>query len=112
MTPTLQRLRTVAEAATPGAWVTRGGNLSSGFNVLGENGRALRRPVCVGTLPKDAAHIATFDPPTVLRLLAAVEWVQVHAQHLTTCGMRGPIGEAKVCSCGLAEVRAGIEGIG
>ena len=67
----LVTLRTVAEAATPGPWrksspisiVADEGNIC-GVHDGGKSGTR-----CIA----DADYLATFDPPTVLKLLAVVE---------------------------------------
>lgn len=70
----LDRLRQVAEAATPGRWLRDGSSdvFSGGCGCTGEL-VATSRPD-MGQLPTEAQsanalHIATFDPPTVLALL-------------------------------------------
>lgn len=57
------KLRAVAEAATPGKW-----DLVDGA-VLDQDDHE----VCIAFADDDVTHIATFDPPTVLRLLARLE---------------------------------------
>lgn len=83
----LAELRAIAEKATPGPWLYRPDELSDWGWVRSEN-RGLflqaRHPSSEveladhrirGTDPwaNDAIHIATFDPPTVLALLARIE---------------------------------------
>jgi hypothetical protein len=62
----LEALRKIAEAATPGKW---------GFNGNCHNGVWSHSEKCyildAGT-SDDAAHIAAFDPPTVLALIAKI----------------------------------------
>jgi hypothetical protein len=69
----LARLEAVARAATPGPWEHVVG--SDGDFVEGADGGAVATfaycyPECaIGLDADNAAHIATFDPPTVLALL-------------------------------------------
>ena len=74
----LDRLRQVAEAATPGRWLRDGSSdvFSGGCGCTGEL-VATSRPD-MGQLPTEAQsanalHIATFDPPTVRALLDVAE---------------------------------------
>lgn len=63
----LAELRAVAEAATQGPWeLVAGGEYmpATGLVVAPDDG---------GVSPNNAAHISAFDPPTVLRLIAALE---------------------------------------
>jgi hypothetical protein len=84
------KLRQVAEAATPGPWLAASSASSiCGLPVVGPGGRMICEmtlakpwPEQMGPSPKvaafnaeqkrTAAHIAAFDPPTVLALLAEV----------------------------------------
>lgn len=78
----LAQLRQIAEAATPGKWhyipkTFHGDDTELTAGVTAGDGTAV---VCISALaeegienPIDALHIATFDPPTVLRLLAVAE---------------------------------------
>src|SRR5690349_19793113 len=74
-------LRKVAEAATPGPWDS---------DTKTEDGKTL---VChglslvVGThVAADADHIATFDPPTVLRLLDLAQRADVAQAQVAAAG--------------------------
>lgn len=75
----LDKREAVAKAATPGRWAfgdrtgslrveTAGGNQTTEICVLEEQGDAEERGLW-GTEFKNADHIATFDPPTVLALI-------------------------------------------
>jgi len=69
-TPTLAELaewREVAEAATPGPWEVRNGNVEEYIPHAGEWG------IVAYAHDRELPHIATFDPPTVLRLLDTLE---------------------------------------
>jgi hypothetical protein len=72
------RLREVAEAATPGPWdldVLRFGCWEVNAPTLNGEGdpRVFRFRVGDHMVERDAEHIATFDPPTVLALIARLE---------------------------------------
>lgn len=84
MTNDLTKLRKIAEAATPGPWATETesgvpANTSSGYAVYGEeNQERDDLPGITGyhdesTSAENARHIAAFDPPTVLALLAELD---------------------------------------
>ena len=63
----LAELRTIAEAATSGDWSLIGGGeylVGPGIQVAPDDG---------GVSSADAAHIAAFDPPTVLALLDRID---------------------------------------
>ena len=70
----LDAMEAVAQAATPGAWEhvrapfrdTAGHSIKQESKVLALVGWEREEPV---RAPADAAHIATFDPPTVLALI-------------------------------------------
>lgn len=69
------RLRAVAEAATPGPWDAE---LNGGVVAYRNEGRPdIVSDYCEAK--EDAAHIAAFDPPTVLALLDALD--AVHAAY-------------------------------
>lgn len=77
----LTQLREVAEAATPGPWVTAGRTAVESVHdcspqhdcrgIAATSGMS-RHPVRPAE-EADATHIATFDPPTVLALLDRLE---------------------------------------
>ena len=86
----LAELRAVAEAATPGPWVfdppgmwgdeddipqSAVRQIDSGSITWDDHGGEVFKP-------EDAAHIATFDPPTVLALIAALEAKTAEADDL------------------------------
>ena len=72
----LNDLRKIAEAATPGSWAAE-----PYLYGVGDGGRIrVTSPSDDGAhnlaedvLPENATHIATFDPPTVLALIARLE---------------------------------------
>ena len=67
----LSALKAIADAATDGPWRTSG---SIGRDVLGpQKPSGASSVVGYGVWPENAAYIATFDPPTVSKLLAVVE---------------------------------------
>ncbi|MDF1603379.1 ead/Ea22-like family protein [Nocardioides sp. YIM 152315] len=74
-------LRRVAEAATPGVWVAWGNSIAYDTGHCGGGGCDVgygHEPGCsldrLGEASEpDAAHIAAFDPPTVLALLDALD---------------------------------------
>lgn len=59
----IDALRKVAEAATPGPWELDGSDIAAGDYWVAYS---------ADTSVTDAAHIAAFDPPTVLALLDEV----------------------------------------
>lgn len=111
----LAQLRQIAEAATPGPWhyipkTFHGDDTELTAGVAAEDGTAV---VCISALaeegienPIDALHIATFDPPTVLRLLkvanAAERWGQVRCRQYEDELMRA-LAELKAASDGVSE---------
>lgn len=68
----LVKLREIAEKATPGPWShDRADDPSASFEVFGHDGSDYENFVAdCRTGRADAEFIATFDPPTVLSLLA------------------------------------------
>lgn len=66
----LAEMRRVAEAATPGPW--RKGDGSPATSIVVYPAAPSNLDIFTGS-DQDAAHIATFDPPTVLALLDVVE---------------------------------------
>lgn len=77
----LSALRAVAESATPGPWIATEPSewdqddstvQQSGVRV---NGHSLTWDDHGGEVfePRDATHIATFDPPTILALLDEID---------------------------------------
>lgn len=71
---TLAEWKTIAEAATPGPWEVDSSIGTDEAFVCDGNGMA-RAYVRDGQI-EDIRHIATFDPPTVLALIAEVEQLQ------------------------------------
>lgn len=78
----LTALRKVAESATPGPWEAKQGAVAPGKKVVGprESNDLGRGPIVLmqpifwdKRSAANAAHIAAFDPPTVLALLDRVE---------------------------------------
>lgn len=77
----LTKLREVAEAATPGPWESVVSTYSSEYSDYeGARIPGVAEDISdyyIGTVPPlevdDAAHIATFDPPTVLELIDEIE---------------------------------------
>jgi hypothetical protein len=72
----LAALRQVAEAATPGPWVHEGADYdrpSRNVRAQHQQGWPLQGVAYNVGRTADAAHIATFDPPTVLALLDLAE---------------------------------------
>ena len=68
----LADLRAVAKAATPGPWTIR--NSYGFFGIVPADGPAVTGMPAKGKDRKhNAAHIAAFDPPTVLALLEEIE---------------------------------------
>ena len=65
----LKKLREIAEAATPGPWITCE-HICGGMMVIHENDKDLAPEV---SEDEDATYIATFNPTTVLKLLALAE---------------------------------------
>ncbi len=75
----LDKLKRVADAATKGAWVCT----SSGSNEIRAHGdlRLSIGPYISSELPRaDAEHIATFDPPTVKRLIAMAKFEAIYKE--------------------------------
>lgn len=72
------RLREVAQAATPGPWRTT--YLDEGVVEI-ETPDGAHIAVADG-LPADATHIATFDPPTVQRILDALDKARAEVERL------------------------------
>lgn len=85
MTIDTARLRSLAQAATPGPWWVGWGDGSGASSIVArehEDALGLRAIVVMGgdhdgvdmgvTSPADAAYIAALDPATVLALLAAL----------------------------------------
>lgn len=71
-------LRAVAEAATPGPWVRSGSSIETDHECSPNHDCWPVADAYTATYPRDlnradAEHIATFDPPTVLTLLALAE---------------------------------------
>lgn len=84
----LDALRQVAEAATPGPWEHGTGDWChmSGWQIGRPDAGSMDgfRPIAfTGTenYDDDAAHIATFDPPTVLALIDALEAAEAQDDH-------------------------------
>lgn len=73
----LAKLEEVALAATPGPWEATGGNVTNWHDHTYEMEWMSNGQGCIdGTNANyraDAIHIATFDPPTVLRLIAELK---------------------------------------
>lgn len=69
----LDALEAVARAATPGPWNYRQTVLGMvSTTVSAGDGSHVAYPSVCHALPENATHIATFDPPTVLTLIARV----------------------------------------
>lgn len=70
-TPTthLERLRTVAEAATAGAWTYDGRLADAVFSESEDETVVGESDAGIWLDPPNGEYIATFDPPTVLALL-------------------------------------------
>ena len=69
----LDALEAVARAATPGPWNYRQTVLGMvSTTVSAGDGSHVAYPSVCHALPENATHIATFDPPTVLALIARV----------------------------------------
>jgi hypothetical protein len=75
VTPDLTHLRKVAEAAKPGDWRSFGCLIFSRERLTARGGELLEwdHPIAQACRDVDAAHIAAFDPPTVLALLDRLE---------------------------------------
>ena len=72
----LAKARAIAAAATPGPWGHNDGMMSPPVDAQDPTNEFLWVPVIHrngGVSPRDAEHIARFDPPTVLAMLDAVE---------------------------------------
>lgn len=72
----LTELKRVAEAATPGPWIAaKYASSIVGLPVVGQlEGRAICNAYIGGPESDgNARHIATFDPPTVLAMIARIE---------------------------------------
>ena len=81
---TLDEMKRVAEAATPGPWqhdISERGNWDRVWLPAWTQGeqRHIEASHDVSRARDDAAFIATFDPPTVRALLAVVEAAKDHA---------------------------------
>lgn len=76
----LRRKRKIAEAATPGPWEFESYDdnaCARVYGIVGRDFQEVARLDCNGLEPhstrdEDAAHIATFDPPTVRALLEEI----------------------------------------
>ena len=88
MNENLDQLRQVAERATPGPWAPwldqDGAEHMNGMLMVGNEAAVIPagetwvegvdvNPIACVYTPEDRAHIATFDPPTVLALIDRVE---------------------------------------
>lgn len=71
---TLAEMRAVVDGATEGEWITWHGHTAVGVDTPARN---IARTGCWDDQRAfaDAAHIATFDPPTVRRLLDVLDGV-------------------------------------
>lgn len=67
----LDALEAVARAATPGPW-------HQGAHYIGAGGEPHDPEVQVGQASaiRDAKHMAAFDPPTVLAMIARMKWAE------------------------------------
>lgn len=106
----LAALRVIAEVATEGPWriytVTDSGGRSAAVETAwahDEQGEDTEL-VTDWCSPEDAAHIAAFDPPTVLALIARAEAAE--AQIAAVRGLR----EGDLCSHCLSEVQDALDG--
>lgn len=83
----LNEWRKVAEAATPGPWMEFHENGTPGeyeaFICPPATGAHLVKYAPMDQRDKDALHIATFDPPTVLALLSRLEQAEAIVNQLT-----------------------------
>lgn len=110
--PVLSRLFATAVAATPGPWERREGAamsiVASTANVCGIHDGGKTLSGCEG----DAEFIATFDPPTVLRLLAVVEAAKkrIGGSHAMGCSAYSTLDED--CDCGRHALMAALEALG
>lgn len=96
--PDLAHLREVAEAATPGRWWSAPNDDGIFAHVPDgrPNGEGIAQAVYYGkrSSPENARHIATFDPPTVLKMIAALETMEalVSSAELGILGLHvGPL---------------------
>lgn len=80
----LNELRKIAEAATPGPWITRllMATQKTAVHSVDDLGKYSTPVVTRGISAENAKHIAAFDPPTVLALLSRLEQAEQDVQRV------------------------------
>lgn len=87
-----EELQRVAEAATPGPWLQEGANYgrpSRNVRAQHQGGWPLQGVAYLVGRTADAAHIAAFDPPTVLALLDALAAAEAERDEARAAVERG-----------------------
>ena len=76
----LTKLRKIAEAATPGPWNLHTLRTDETHDIRGSIDDEANIVIYAECEDADAAHVATFDPPTVLALIDEVEQLRAVAE--------------------------------
>ena len=78
----LTKLRRIAEAATPGPWNLHTLRTDETHDIRGSIDDEANIVIYAECEDADAAHVATFDPPTVLALIARLEAAEAKVERV------------------------------
>ena len=80
----LTKLRKIAEAATPGPWNLHTLRTDETHDIRGSIDDEADIVIYAECEDADAAHVATFDPPTVLALIDRLEAAEAKVERVRT----------------------------